>query len=120
VKIEMRKFLTVPPELLVLKSGPTSCLWVNIELAIWCMYGTASLPIAVIAVEILISWAYPICSGYQSAVDVKLPKVTLGDICHVVYYRQGWILVHTQAETNSAGTRRRSMLPRSYLRPNKV
>jgi hypothetical protein len=77
----MRKFLTVPPELLVLKSGPTSCVWVNIELAIWCMYGTASLPIAVIAVEILISCAHPICSGYQSAVDVKLPKVTLGDIC---------------------------------------
>jgi hypothetical protein len=70
------------------------------------MYGIASLPIAALAVENLISWAAPICSGYQSAVAVKLPKVTLGDICHVVYYGQGSNLVSAQAETDCAGMRR--------------
>jgi hypothetical protein len=70
------------------------------------MYGIASLPITAFAVEKLISCAVPICSGYQSAVDVKLPKVTLGDICHVVYYTQGSNLVPTQAETDCAGMRR--------------
>jgi hypothetical protein len=99
----VRKFSTASRELLVLKSGPNSCPSVNLEFAIWGMYGTASLPIAVIAVKILISWAHPICSGYQSAVDIKLPKVTLGDICHVVYYKQGSNLVPTQAETENAG-----------------
>jgi hypothetical protein len=90
--------------LLVLKGCYLLNPSINLELEA-SELGNAKLPIAVTTSKELNLCRFLIRRGYQSAVDIKLPKVTLGDICHVVDCRQGLRLVLSPADTNGGSTR---------------